>query len=229
MPEKPYSPQVRQLLATIEADYLYCSRMTGLAAPGERTLFALAEVPREKFVSAAQRPFACDNRPLPIGSGQTISQPFIVALMTDLLRPQRTDRILEIGTGSGYQAAILSRLVQHVYSMEIIEELAEKAKARLFSLGYRNVTVGTGDGRLGWPEHAPYEGIIITATAGEIPPPLLAQLKPGGRVVAPVRRWETGEQLLLLEKDAAGAVSTREVLPVAFVPLTGGSGTEAER
>ncbi len=228
MPEKPFSPQVRQLLAAIEADYHYCSRLTGLTAPGERTLLALAEVPREKFVSAAQRSFACDNRPLPIGSGQTISQPFIVALMTDLLQPQKTDRILEIGTGSGYQAAILSRLVDHVYSLEIIDELAEKAKARLLSLDYRNVTVRLGDGRLGWPEHAPYDGIIVTATAAEIPPPLIAQLRAGGRMVAPVRRLEFGEQLLLLKKDAAGAVRTREVLPVAFVPLTG-SGTQTER
>ena len=221
---KETDSRIARMLTAIEEDYRFARRLTGLAQPGEKTLLALAEVPRARFVSAAQEAFAGENRPLPIGEGQTISQPFIVALMTDLLQPKGTDRILEIGTGSGYQAAILSRLVHQVYTVEIIPALAETAKARLSALGYHNVHVYHSDGRSGWPQEAPYDGIIVTAAAAAVPPPLIAQLKPGGRLVIPVRQAARGEQLLLLEKDAAGAVTTREVLPVAFVPLTGGSG-----
>ncbi|MFA5516053.1 MAG: protein-L-isoaspartate(D-aspartate) O-methyltransferase [Desulfuromonadales bacterium] len=221
--------QLRQMLDAIAAEYRYASRFTGLPAPDARVMTALAEVPREDFVAADQRPFAYNNLPLPIEAGQTISQPFIVALMTDLLAPAAEDSVLEVGTGSGYQAAILSRLVRRVYTMEIIDALADEARQRLATLGYDNVRVRTGNGRLGWPEHAPYDGIIVTAAAPEIPPALLVQLKPGARLVIPVRQGTMGQALLLLEKDAGEKIHTREILPVAFVPLTGGqdNGEEA--
>ena len=163
------------------------------------------------------------NRPLPIERGQTISQPFIVALMTDLLQPSPEDVILEIGTGSGYQAAILSRLVRQIYSLEIIPALAREAAQRLRRLGYENIEIRTGDGHLGWPEHAPFDGIIVTAGAPAIPPLLIEQLKPRSRLVIPVRQDLLGQVLMLVEKDQDGRVSNREVLPVAFVPLTGGT------
>jgi protein-L-isoaspartate(D-aspartate) O-methyltransferase len=184
-------------------------------------LGAMREVPRHELVPEDVRPAAYANRPLPIGYGQTISQPFIVALMTDLARPDKDDVVLEIGTGSGYQAAVLSRLVDRVYSIEIVEPLVRKAKERLHSLGYNNITVRQGDGYHGWPEHAPFDAILVTAAASHIPPPLVGQLKPGGRMVIPVGPAFMAQNLMLVEKDPNGRVQTRVLLPVSFVPLTG--------
>jgi protein-L-isoaspartate(D-aspartate) O-methyltransferase len=194
---------------------------TGRDTLRESTLTALAAVPREAFVPQEQRPMAHLNRPLPIGEGQTISQPLIVALMTDLLEPEPDHVVLEVGTGSGYQAAVLGQLVKQVYSIEIIPALAERARTALAALDYHNITLRVGDGYAGWPEHAPFDGIIVTAAPEEIPPPLLEQLKPGGRLVMPVGPRHGFQQLLLVEKSASGDVTERSVLPVAFVPLTG--------
>ena len=185
-------------------------------------LRALGEVPRHEFVPSEERPYAYENRPLPIGHGQTISQPYIVAVMTDLLGPRPGDRVLEIGTGSGYQAAILARLVKQVYTIEIVPPLGETAHARLQRLGYDNVQVRLGDGYYGWEEHAPFDAIVVTAAAGHVPPPLLRRLKPGGRMVIPVgSRFQT-QQLVLVEKDPGGRLVMRQLLPVRFVPFAGG-------
>ncbi len=181
---------------------------------------ALARVPRHLFVPAGQQPYAYENRPLPIGHQQTISQPYVVALMTDLLKLGSQDRVLEIGTGSGYQAAILSQLVRSVYTIEIVEPLAAEARQRLGDLGYRNVEVRTGDGYKGWEEHAPFDAIMVTAGADEIPPPLLRQLKPGGRMVIPVGPAGGIQSLTLIEKQADGSIRSRQVVPVRFVPFT---------
>jgi len=179
---------------------------------------ALRRVPRHLFVPEALRADAYQDRPLPIGHEATISAPTIVALMTQLLELTPEHRVLEIGTGSGYQAAILSALVRQVYSIEIIEPLAASAAARLAELGYANVTVRAGDGYAGWPEHAPFDRIIVTAAAPHVPQPLVDQLRPGGRMVIPVGAGED-EQLMLIAKDARGRVSRRAILPVRFVPL----------
>lgn len=186
----------------------------------ERVMAALAKVPRERFVGTYNRYRAFVNGPLPIGYGQTISQPYIVALMSDLLEPRPDSIILEVGTGSGYQAAVLAELVQQVYSIEIIGALASAAEERLQELGYDNVTVRHGDGYQGWPEYAPFDGIIVTAAAPHIPPPLVEQLKPGARLVIPVGRAGGVQQLMLVEKQADGSVSSRSILMVTFVPLT---------
>lgn len=181
----------------------------------------LGKVPRHEFVPSSQRHNAYQNRPLPIGHGQTISQPFIVALMTDLLQVSKDSVVLEIGTGSGYQAAVLSDLTRKVYTIEIIEPLARKAKKRLHRLNYSNVHTKTGDGYYGWVEHGPYDAIIVTAAADHVPPPLIRQLKPGGRMVIPVgSRFQT-QQLLLIIKGKDDSFTTRQILPVVFVPLTG--------
>jgi protein-L-isoaspartate(D-aspartate) O-methyltransferase len=187
-------------------------------------LGAMREVPRHALVPEDVRSSAYANRPLPIGYGQTISQPFIVALMTDLARPDKDDVVLEIGTGSGYQAAVLSRLVSRVYSIEIVEPLVRRATERLHSLGYNNITVRQGDGYHGWPEHAPFDAVLVTAAASHIPPPLVGQLKPGGRMVIPVGPAFMAQNLMLVEKDPNGKVQTRVLLPVSFVPLTGSGG-----
>ena len=194
---------------------------TGRSELSDRVMAAMANVPREEFVLPAYRHLAYDNTPLPIEAGQTISQPLIVALMTDLLDPQPADVMLEVGTGSGYQAAVLSELVAQVYSVEIVEELAETAAEVLSRLDYSNVTVRAGDGYAGWPEHAPFDGIIVTAAAEKIPPPLLQQLKPGGKLVIPVGAKNGYQELLLVEVDENGEIRKRSVLPVRFVPLTG--------
>ena len=183
---------------------------------------AMAKVPRHKFVPPDEVPYAYENRPLPIGYGQTISQPYIVALMTDLTQVGPGDVVLEIGTGSGYQAAILAELAQAVYTMEIIEPLAVQAGERLGRLGYAKVQARLGDGYHGWPEHGPYDAILVTAAASHVPPPLIAQLKAGGRMVIPVGAPFMIQYLLLIEKAGDGSVSTRQVLPVSFVPLVGG-------
>jgi protein-L-isoaspartate(D-aspartate) O-methyltransferase len=188
----------------------------------ERVMRAMSEVPRHEFVRPEDRDSAYDNRPLPIGFGQTISQPYIVAIMTDLAEPAVGCRALEVGTGSGYQAAVLSRLCGKVYTIEIVRELGTQARTRLSRLGYGNVEARIGDGYYGWPEAAPFDVILVTAVAGHVPPPLLAQLKPGGRMVLPVGSRFTTQELVLVSKDADGRTRTKQLLPVAFVPLTGG-------
>jgi protein-L-isoaspartate(D-aspartate) O-methyltransferase len=196
----------------------------GSGAPGgrisPRVLAAMGTVPRHMLVPARFRSRAYADYPLPIGYGQTISQPYIVALMTELLRPGPKDAVLEVGTGSGYQAAVLSRLVRHVYTIEIVEGLARRAAADLARLGYGNVTVRAGDGYKGWPAHAPFDGIMVTAAPKEIPPPLIAQLKPGGRLVMPLEDALGYQSLIVLEKDRSGRIMKRKVIAVRFVPLT---------
>jgi protein-L-isoaspartate(D-aspartate) O-methyltransferase len=188
-----------------------------------RVLEAIGRVPRHRFVPSTFRDMAYDDRPLPIGHGQTISQPYIVALMTELVQPQATDRVLEIGTGCGYQSAILAELVKTVYTIEIVQPLADEARERLKNLGYSNIHVRSGDGYQGWPEHAPFQAIVVTAAPDHIPQPLVEQLAPGGRMVIPVGRFT--QELLLLEKLEDGQVRESRIAPVAFVPMTG----EAER
>ncbi len=184
-------------------------------------LAALREVPRHELVPENVRRDAYQNHPLFIGHGQTISQPYIVALMTTLVRPAKHHVVLEVGTGSGYQAAVLSRLVARVYSIEIVEPLAQEAAAKLKGLGYDNVVVRAGDGYKGWPEHAPFDSILVTAAANHVPAPLVEQLKPGGRLVIPVGATSMSQNLLVVEKDDQGKAHTRAAIPVRFVPLTG--------
>jgi len=188
-----------------------------------RVLEVMGSLPREAFVPAAQRPYAYDDRPLPIGYGQTISQPFIVALMTDMLQLKPDDVVLEVGTGSGYQAAVLSRLVSEVHTIEIIPELAAGAEEALSGQGLDNVETYVGDGYYGVEDAAPFDAIIVTAAASHVPPPLVAQLEPGGRMVIPVGGAFALQHLMLIEKDEGGQVRSRQTLPVAFVPLTRGS------
>ena len=209
------------MLDAVRASVSDSSDYTGISELSARVITALASVPREEFVPTAYRHLAYDNTPLPIAAGQTISQPLIVALMTELLDPQPDDIVLEVGTGSGYQAAVLSSLVARVYSIEIVEELARGAEAVLHELGYSNVVVRAGDGYAGWPEHAPFDSIIVTAAADELPPPLLQQLKPGGKLVIPVGERHGYQELLLIEVDNNGEINKQSVLPVRFVPLTG--------
>jgi protein-L-isoaspartate(D-aspartate) O-methyltransferase len=182
---------------------------------------AMRQVPRHLFVPMWLRDQAYENHPLPIGHGQTISQPYIVALMTDLLNVDRGDVVLEVGTGSGYQAAVLAELAKHVYTIEIVKPLAKQATERLAQLGYDNVTTRIGDGYHGWEEHAPFEAIMVTAGADHVPPPLIRQLKPGGKMIIPVDTGPFTQDLLLVEKTSPGTVETRQILPVRFVPLTG--------
>lgn len=208
-----------RLLERVAAEMGETAELTGrreLSAPVWR---ALAAVPRHRFVSEEQRDWAYADMPLPIGRGQTISQPYIVALMTELLEPTAEAVILEIGTGSGYQTAVLACLVRQVYSVERIPELATAAGRRLGELGFHNVSIRTGDGSQGWEEQAPFDGIMVTAAAAEVPPALVRQLKPGGRLVIPVGLPHRTQDLRLLRKDQQGVLSSRSVLPVAFVPL----------
>ena len=221
--------QINALLRSIELDCRYSSSYTGIQAFAPEVMEAIAKVPREEFVPDHLRSSAYDNNPLPIGFGQTISQPFIVALMTDLLCPSKDDVILEVGTGSGYQAAVLAQLVNKVYSLEIVPTLAVNAEHLLTKLGYDNVEISQRDASLGWEEHAPYDGIIVTAAAGHIPPALQEQLKPGGRLVIPVGLPQMTQELLLVQKDAKGGFSRRNILPVAFVPFTGGLNSDGKR
>ncbi|MDD5389554.1 MAG: protein-L-isoaspartate(D-aspartate) O-methyltransferase [Gallionellaceae bacterium] len=214
------------LLDEIRAEVRETWQYTGRAALSEHVLQAFAEVPRHAFLPDILRPAAYANRPLPIGHEQTISQPYIVALMTDLLDPQVDDIVLEIGTGSGYQAALLAKLVKRVYSLEIVTALADTARERLQRLGYGNVEVRQGDGHVGWPEHAPYDGIIVTAAAPDIPAALIEQLKPGGRLIIPVGDRYSGQELFLIEKNRHGGTSRKSILPVIFVPLTGAAPTK---
>jgi protein-L-isoaspartate(D-aspartate) O-methyltransferase len=210
----------RQMVAEIAAMATSTGGSTGRPRFSDRVMAAMERVPRHRFVPAAEVESAYRNHPLPIGAGQTISQPYIVALSTDLLDPRPDQVVLEIGTGSGYQAAVLAELVQRVYSIEIVESLGREAAARLATLGYRNVEVRVGDGYKGWPK-APFDAIVVTAAAPFVPEPLVAQLKPGGRMVIPVGSQALGQDLLLIEKAADGRVSRRPVLAVRFVPMTG--------
>jgi len=218
MAEDSIEDQRRRMLAAIVAEAALTAGHTGRAAFSERVLRVVDSVPRHEFVPIELRPYAYLNRPLPIGYEKTVSQPFIVALMTDLLELEEGDAVLEIGAGAGYQAAVLAELARHVYSVEIIEELAQGAERRLQRLGYDNVEVRVANGYYGWAEHAPYDKIMVTAAPDLIPPPLLAQLKPGGRMVIPTGIPDR-QALVLVEKSAAGSLSTREILPVRFSEL----------
>lgn len=211
---------IERMLTDIRHEVGYTRDYIRLSAFSPRVMEAMAAVPRHRFVPADMQEYAYDNRPLPIGHGQTISQPYIVALMSELLQVNEGDSVLEIGTGSGYQTAVLSRMVREVYSVEIVEALGQLAHARLQQLGIHNVETRIGDGYQGWMEHAPYDGIIVTAAAPQVPPPLLEQLKPGARLVIPVGDSLMGQQLMVLEKDHDGEITETPVLPVAFVPLT---------
>jgi protein-L-isoaspartate(D-aspartate) O-methyltransferase len=217
-----YAKQRAQMMETIMAHVQDTRDYVGRDTLDPRVRDVMGRVPRHEFVPERIRSRAYANRPLPIGHSQTISQPYIVAIMTDLLELKPHDRVLEIGTGSGYQAAILANLVDKVYTIEIIEPLGIEARQRLRRLGYDQVEVRIGDGYYGWEEHAPFDAIIVTAAASHIPPPLIAQLKPGGRMVIPVGGHFMTQQLLLVTKNDAGEVRTQQLLPVAFVPLTGG-------
>lgn len=212
---------LQDMLREIEAEMRETRVPHGTDRLDPRVREALAKTPRDAFVPAEFKHRSFVNGPLPIGHGQTISQPYIVALMTQLLNPKADDVILEIGTGSGYQAAVLSHLVKHVYSIEAVEALANDARERFRRLGIHNITVRPGDGYGGWPDHAPYDGIIVTAAAPHVPDPLVQQLKSGGRLVIPVGAPYGSQDLLMIEKSANLGVVTRNILPVAFVPLTG--------
>lgn len=213
--------KIQRLLDEIEREYRYTRGMTGKASLDPRVKVALSDTPRDKFVPQGCIDSAFDNNPLSIGYGQTISQPYIVALMTDLLELEADDIVLEIGTGSGYQAAVLSQLCNQVYSIEYVEALAATARARFEKLGYDNIETKAGNGFDGWPEHAPYDGIIVTASATHIPRPLIEQLKPGGRMVIPVGRPFSHQELKLVEKNRDGDISIKDILGVVFVPFQG--------
>lgn len=216
-----YLASRQHLIKAIEQDVRDTSMYLDKQALDPRVLQAMAKVPRHEFVPETERRFAYENRPLPIGHGQTISQPYIVAVMTDMLKLLPDSKVLEVGTGSGYQAAILAELVSKVYSIEIIEPLARQAKTQLAQLGYNNISTRAGDGYYGWEEAAPFDAIVVTAAASHVPPPLIKQLKAGGRMIIPVGSRFMTQELLLVTKQADGTVTTRQLLPVRFVPLTG--------
>ncbi len=214
----------QEMIAEIAQDARDTARWTGRVAFAPQVMAAMAKVRRAAFVPDARVAQAYVNAPLPIGCGQTISQPYIVALMTDMLDLRREDRVLEVGTGSGYQAAVLAELCDTVCSIEVIPELATRAATVLTSEGYGRVTLCTGDGARGWPERAPFDAIIVTAAARAVPAALLEQLAPDGRMVIPVGEPYGEQELRLLHKDAEGRVTARTILAVAFVPLTGEGG-----
>ena len=211
-----------RMVEEVLLDAAETSTYSGRAALSPSVVAAMEKVERHRFVPDALATVAYLNRPLPIGYGQTISQPFIVALMTDLMQVKAGDRVLEIGTGSGYQAAVLAEIAGSVYSIEIVEPLGKQAGERLKSLGYRNVQTRVGDGYYGWPEAAPFDAIIVTAAASHVPPALIRQLKPSGRMMIPLGTQFMTQYLMLVEKQQDGTVTNRQILPVAFVPLTGG-------
>ena len=219
----PHEALRQRLLAEIADEVRETSRYLGKDALDPRVMGALASVPRHEFVPEDAEDQAYENSPVPIGYGQTISQPYIVAAMTDLLEPDPNDVVLEIGTGCGYQTAILAALVKMVYSIEYVPALAREAAGRLTRLGYRNVELRTGDGSFGWPEAAPFDGIIVTAAACKVPPALVAQLKPGRRLVIPLGAPRGDQALSIVERGQSGSIVARAVLPVAFVPLKGAS------
>jgi protein-L-isoaspartate(D-aspartate) O-methyltransferase len=210
-----------QMIAEIVAEARETAYLTGRPLFQPRVLEAMRRVRREAFVPEAGEAGAYVNRPYPIGHGQTISQPYIVALMTDLLDLNEHSKVLEVGTGSGYQAAVLAELAEHVWSVEVVEALSQRAARVLATEGYTNVNLRVGNGSEGWPEEAPFDAIMVTAAAPEVPPKLVWQLRSPGRMVVPVgQAWGT-QELWVIEKDAAGAENRRRVLPVAFVPLVG--------
>jgi protein-L-isoaspartate(D-aspartate) O-methyltransferase len=215
MAEALFEKLREQMVAEIVTEAALTVGHTGRAAFSDRVMRVIGTLPRHEFVPVELQPYAYLNRPLPIGYEKTVSQPFIVALMTDLLAPDPGDVVLEVGAGAGYQAAILAQLARRVYTVDIIEELAQGAERRLKRLGYENIEVGVVNGYYGWPEHAPYDRIMVTAAADLIPPPLLAQLKPGGRMVIPTGIPDK-QTLTLVEKSATGSLSAREILPVRF-------------
>ena len=217
-----YAAQRARMVSEVEAMYAETRSETGLPAMSPAVRAALGKVERHRLVPAGEASRAYRNHPLPIGSGQTISQPYIVALSTDLLNPKPTDVVLEVGTGSGYQAAVLAEVVSRVYSIELIESLGKGAAKRLEELGYGNTEVRIGDGYKGWPERAPFDGIVVTAAAPHVPQALVDQLKPGGRMVIPVGGESEIQYLKLLVKRADGGVDEKRVLPVRFVPLVPG-------
>ena len=222
--EKDFDRARKAMIREIEADARMMSQYVGKADFNDAVVAAMGRVARHRFVPERVRHLAYANRPLPIGHGQTISQPYIVALMTDLLELRTGDRVLEVGTGSGYQAAVLAELVAHVATVEIIAPLGLAARTRLAELGYDNVAVHVADGYYGLPEQAPFDAIIVTAAATHIPPPLIRQLRPGRRMVIPVGGVFMVQQLMVVDKGMDGKVRTRQILPVRFVPLTGGPG-----
>jgi protein-L-isoaspartate(D-aspartate) O-methyltransferase len=219
-----YTAERARMVAEVEAMYAETSRETGLGAMSPTVRAALGKVERHRLVPKAQAAMAYRNQPLPIGGGQTISQPYIVALSTDLLQPRPEHVVLEVGTGSGYQAAMLAEMVTQVYTIEVIEELGRTAAVRLGELGYRNVELRIGDGYAGWPEKAPFDGVVVTAAAPRIPPALVAQLKVGGRMVIPVGGEGWVQHLKVVTKRPDGGYDERDVIPVRFVPLVPKSG-----
>jgi len=217
-----YAAQRSRMVSEVEAMYAETRSETGLPAMSPAVRAAMGKVERHRLVPAGEASRAYRNHPLPIGSGQTISQPYIVALSTDLLNPKPSDVILEVGTGSGYQAAVLAEIVSRVYSIELIASLGDAARRRLEELRYGNIEVRIGDGYKGWPEKAPFDGIVVTAAAPRVPQALIDQLKPGGRMVIPVGGAGEIQVLKLLVKRADGGVDEKRVLPVRFVPLVPG-------
>lgn len=219
--EDHYMQKRQQMVYMIENDVRRTSQYLDKEALNPKVLQAILKVPRHKFVLPETLEDAYQNTPLPIGYGQTISQPYIVAIMTDLLKLTQSDKVLEIGTGSGYQAAVLSELVQQVYSIEIVAALGKQVKQLFKELDYKNITSKIGDGYYGWEEYAPFDAIIVTAAASHVPHALVEQLKPGGRMMIPVGSNFMTQQLLLITKDIDGKIQTQQILPVRFVPLTG--------
>jgi protein-L-isoaspartate(D-aspartate) O-methyltransferase len=215
MTEPDFAAMRQRMVAEIAVQTIFLTGRLGRAALDRRVTEIMAKVPRHEFVPFELQPLAYANMPLPIGYEKTISQPFIVALMTDLLDLKPADTVLEVGTGLGYQSAILAEFAQHVYSIELIEELALEARKRLVRQGYANIEIRIGDGRAGWPEHAPFDKIIVTAAPDLVPPTLIYQLKAGGKMIVPAGLPDE-QQLLLLDKDSRGLVSTKEILPVQF-------------
>jgi len=209
----------KRMITDIESEVKYTRSYIGKNKLDDRVMDAMAKVPRDYFVSEDSKAFAFDNGPLPIGHGQTISQPYIVALMTDLLQLKPQHSVLEIGTGSGYQTAILSLLCKQVYSVERIHELSEIASTRFKDLAYNNIKICEGNGYIGWSEYAPYDAIIVTAAASHIPEPLLEQLKPGGNLVIPVGLPGRHQELMQVKKDQQNEITVDSILGVAFVPL----------
>ena len=216
---KNSSSKNKHMIEVIESELKYTRSMIGRDRFSPRVMEAMKKVPRDEFVPEDLKFLAFDNGPVPIGHGQTISQPYIVALMTDLLEPEPDHVVLEVGTGSGYQTAILSQLCKQVYSIEVIADLSEAAEARFKKLGYSNIETRVGNGYQGWPEHAPYDGIIVTAAAAYIPEALKEQLKPGAKMVIPVGLPHMHQELMLVEKDQQGEINVSPILGVAFVPL----------
>ncbi|MEA3354167.1 MAG: protein-L-isoaspartate(D-aspartate) O-methyltransferase [Campylobacterota bacterium] len=216
-----YENQKKKLIDIIEQEVQYTSKYLNKEKLDTKVIDAIKDVPRHRFVPPYARINAYKNRPLPIGYGQTISQPYIVAIMTDLLDLKSDDKVLEIGTGSGYQASILSKIVKNVYTIEIIEPLALKTNKLLKELKYNNIHTKIADGYYGWENEAPFDAIIVTAAAASIPPPLIKQLKRGGKMIIPVGSYLYVQHLLLITKNIKGDITIKQIMPVSFVPLTG--------